>query len=254
MLARQEWSKLAAAKVSDFVQRFRSKSAAPAAAAAASRTLSNGSPAPRALWGRHKGMECILAERGLYPATGSLKGACANEKAHADDAKCCCQRMLATQHDFGTERSALQHTVETRITIQGISCLRHLCLFLPKFHCELNWIERMWGASKAYTRSHCMYTLQGLRDTVPLSLTQDLSEVVDMSACSDLPVSPLYLQRRWARISRQYMREYRKGSDACDAIRAVTEQRTMAHARHRDTSDSRCRKQEAQMAALSSGM
>jgi hypothetical protein len=168
--------------------------------------------------------------------------------------------MLATQPDFGSECSALQHAIETRITIQGrhgsppVSCWRHLCLFLPKFHCELNWIERMWAASKAYVRSHCMYTLQGLRDTVPLSLTQDLSEIVDMSDSSDLPVAPLYLQRRWARISRQYMCEYRKGSDACDAIKAVTEQRTKAHARHRDTSDSRCRKQEAKMAELSSGM
>ena len=42
----------------------------------------------------------------------------------------------------------------------------------------------------------------------------------------DMPVNPLYLQRRWARISRQYMHEYRKGADACEAIRAVTAQRT----------------------------
>ena len=249
------------------MERFRSKAAAPRAADAASRTLSKGSLVPCALWGRHKGSECILHERGLYPATGNLKGACANEKAHADDNNCCCQRLLGSQHDFRSECSALQHAVENRVTMQArdtlpwrdacppISCLRHICLFLPKFHCELNWIERMWGASKAYTRSHCMYTLQGLRDTVPLSLTQDLSEVADMSDATDLPVSPLYLQRRWARISRQYMREYRKGADACDAIRAVTEQRTKAHARHRDTSDSsRCRKQEAEMAAQSSGM
>ena len=181
------------------------------------------------------------------PRNWQSEGRMRHEKAHADDNNCCCQRLLGSQHDFRSECSALQHAVENRVTMQArdtlpwrdacppISCLSHICLFLPKFHCELNWIERMWGASKAYTRSHCMYTLQGLRDTVPLSLTQDLSEVADMSDATDLPVSPLYLQRRWARISRQYMREYRKGADACDAIRAVTEQRTKAHARHRDT-------------------
>ena len=71
------------------------------------------------------------------------------------------------------------HAVETRVTIAGVTCNRHLCLLLPKCHCELNWIERLWGASKAYCRSHCMYTLQGLRDTVPLSLSQDISDLPD---------------------------------------------------------------------------
>ena len=41
-----------------------------------------------------------------------------------------------------------------------------LCLFLPKFHCEVNWIERFWGTAKAYARKHCLYTLPGLRETV----------------------------------------------------------------------------------------
>ena len=102
-----------------------------------------------------------------------------------------------------------------------------------------------------------MYTLQGLRETVPLSLSQDIADLPTHLQSSDsvnLPVSPLYLQRRWARISRQYMHEYRKGADASEAIRAVTSQRTKPHARHRDTSDSRCRRVEAQMAALSAGM
>ena len=178
----------------------------------------------------------------------------ASKRNADDDNKCCCQRMLSTQPDFSSECSALQHAVETPVMIEGVRCLRHLCFFLPKFHCELNWIERMRGASKAYARAHCAYTLQGLRETVPLSLSQDLSDVDHMHDATDLPVAPLYLQRRWASISRQYMHEYRKGADACEAIRAVTEQRTKPHARHRDTSDSRCRKQEAEMAALSSGM
>ena len=36
----------------------------------------------------------------------------------------------------------------------SISCMRHLCLFLPKFHCELNWIERMWAALKHGSAGH----------------------------------------------------------------------------------------------------
>ena len=195
-----------------------------------------------------------MKKRLIQTLKRALIRACANEQAHSEDNQCCCQRMLATQSDFVAECSALQHAVETRVTIAGVTCNCHLCLFLPKFHCELNWIERMWGASKAYCRSHCMYTLQGLRYTVPLSLSQDMSDLPDGESTADLPVAPLYLQRRWARISRQYMHEYRKGADAHEAILRVTEQRTKAHARHRDTSDSRSRQQEAAMAALSSGM
>lgn len=79
-------------------------------------------------------MEYLLAERGLLPAAG-LRAACANEAAHSPDGNCCCKRMLGKQLDFKYEISALQRTVE-----KG----EHLCLFLPKYHCELNWIERYW--------------------------------------------------------------------------------------------------------------
>ena len=100
-----------------------------------------------------------------------------------------------------------------------------------------------------------MYSLQGLRDTVPISLSQDISLLpTELQNDPELPVSPLFLQRRWARISRQYMQQYRKGKDAGEAIRIVTGQRSKAHARHRDTSDSRSRQLEAQMAALATGM
>ena len=53
-----------------------------------------------------------------------------------------------------------------------------------------------------YTRSHCLYTLAGLRETVPLSLSQDASEVPQRLADSEeLPVVGLLKQRRFARIS-----------------------------------------------------
>ena len=117
-----------------------------------------------------------------------------------------------------------------------------------QYHCELNWIERCWAASKTYCRKNCLYTLIGLRETVPLSLSQDIDDVPDrLRDRVDLPVMPLHAQRRWARISRQYMHEYRKGKDACEAIKTVTEQRRSK--RHRDCGDSRMRSVEAAMAA-----
>ena len=165
---------------------------------------------------------------------------------------CCCAKLLGAQPDFAAECSALQHLVETRIHIEGMLVAHHMCFFLPKFHCELNWIERKWGASKAYTRKHCLYTLAGLRETVPLSLSQDRSDLPTYLADDEeLPVAPIYLQRRWARISRQFMAEYRKGADGSDAIKAVKAQRST---RHRDPNDARSKQVESAMAALSNNM
>ena len=87
-------------------------------------------------------------------------------------------------------------------------------------------------------------TLAGLRETVPLALSQDLSDIpAGMQHRTDLPVDPVLLQRRWARISWQYADKYRDGSDACQATEAVKSKR------HHDTGDARMRKREASMAA-----
>ena len=39
-------------------------------------------------------------------------------------------------------------------------------IFIPKFHCKLNPIERCWGTAKHYTRQHCDYTFPGLEKTI----------------------------------------------------------------------------------------
>lgn len=124
---------------------------------------------------------------------------------------------------------------------------RNVCIFLPKFHCELNWIERYWGATKKYTRKHCNYTLAGLRAVVPLGLSQTLDEIPEeMRDVShwELPVSPVRKQRRWARISLQWASEYRKcpRSSVSAIVQAVNAQRS---SRHRDTA--RMRPAEAEM-------
>lgn len=52
---------------------------------------------------------------------------------------CCAKRVLSLQEDFLNEKPELQLYIESR---------NHICLFLPKFHCELSAIEMYWGFGK----------------------------------------------------------------------------------------------------------
>ncbi|KAF8496041.1 hypothetical protein JB92DRAFT_3126295 [Gautieria morchelliformis] len=52
---------------------------------------------------------------------------------------CCMYRVLLLQEDFANKKSMLQHYIEGR---------GHICMFLPKFHCELNPIKMVWGFMK----------------------------------------------------------------------------------------------------------
>ena len=52
---------------------------------------------------------------------------------------CCNKRILKLQPDFIKQKSLVQETTKAA---------GHLCLFLPKFHCELNPIEYFWGMVK----------------------------------------------------------------------------------------------------------
>ena len=37
---------------------------------------------------------------------------------------------------------------------------------IPKFHCELNPIERVWAQAKQYIKAYCKYNIVSLRNTV----------------------------------------------------------------------------------------
>jgi transposase len=62
---------------------------------------------------------------------------------------------------FASERTQVENYVGTR---------GHLCFFLPKFHCEMNPIERVWGQSKRYCQAHTNFTLVKLREVLNPSL------------------------------------------------------------------------------------
>jgi hypothetical protein len=101
----------------------------------------SGSPQP-------KGMQMILEERGLWPR-GGLRLKCPKNSCIPEATTCCATRLMSLQPDFLEQRSLVQETIENA---------GHICIFLPKFHCELNFIEFFWGAVKRYcsTKRPCI--------------------------------------------------------------------------------------------------
>lgn len=96
--------------------------------------------------GRAKGMKIVLEERGV-----ETKGMNADKM----------REVLNTFQDFKNKKTLLEEKVESR---------GHLCVFFPKFHCELNAIERVWCHAKKYSRAHANGTITKLRKIVPESL------------------------------------------------------------------------------------
>jgi hypothetical protein len=96
--------------------------------------------------GLFNGMAIILGEHGFIGLTGKRAklAQCRKNILCAPGATdCCCQRILYNQLDFMNVESHL----ETVCKVRG-----HRVLFLPKFHCELNFIEQCWGYAK-----HCYH-------------------------------------------------------------------------------------------------
>ena len=79
--------------------------------------------------GEPKGLETVLTERGFN--TQGKKAKC-KPLCPFENRDCCLAHILSWQSDFRNQVSML----EDLITKVG-----HLCMFLPKFHCELNPIE-----------------------------------------------------------------------------------------------------------------
>ena len=69
--------------------------------------------------------------------------------------------ILANHEDFRSEKTIVERFYLDR---------GHQVHFIPKFHCELNPIERVWGQAKRYTRTYTNYTLPGLRKIVEPAL------------------------------------------------------------------------------------
>ncbi|RPA99439.1 hypothetical protein L873DRAFT_1835395 [Choiromyces venosus 120613-1] len=125
---------------------------------------------PQAMrYGKAKGIEQVLRERGLWrkkredefafllecPTRNNWSGC---DLSLVDG---CCARVLGRERDFREQKGRLQEELEAA---------GQTVIFYPKFHCELNFIERFWCAAKYFARENCQYSLEGLRETILMAL------------------------------------------------------------------------------------
>ena len=54
----------------------------------------------------------------------------------------------------------------------------HTVMFVPKFYCELNTIERVWGQAKVYSCKYSNFTLARLRQIVDLALDSVSTDLI----------------------------------------------------------------------------
>jgi hypothetical protein len=158
--------------------------------------------------GIQKGLRTILTERGKFKNDQGhnlckVSRPCLDKTPHSErenrTQKCCAFYVLSQEPDFRAQKPWLQEEVEKH----GF----HIH-FYPKYHCELNWIEMIWGWVKSCHRRNCTYSFADLDGND--GLTKTLNERI-----------PLAFVRRVARHSLRYMHFYRVGLEGPELEFAV---------------------------------
>ncbi|KAF8588139.1 hypothetical protein K439DRAFT_1658713 [Ramaria rubella] len=141
--------------------------------------------------GQQKGLEQTLKERGFN--VSGLKAKC-SPVCPFESQRCCMARLLSQQDDFINQISMLK----TIIKEAG-----HECIFLPKFHCELNPIEMV------------------LYRQVPKKSFEDVKKAA-FEALDSCPVDVIrwFINRAW-----RFMSAYRIGLTGKAAAWAVRKQK-----------------------------
>ncbi|KAF8228642.1 hypothetical protein L208DRAFT_1290586 [Tricholoma matsutake] len=114
-----------------------------------------------------------------------------------------------TRSSFQEQKSLVQEVIEAA---------GHLCIFLPKFHCELNFIEFFWGAVKRYLRENCDYSFTTLQENMPNALASVSVETI----------------RKWEHRMKRWMEAYGDGLGAKDAqiqVKKFSSKRYTSHRR-----------------------
>ena len=101
-----------------------------------------------------KGIKRVMIERNNYLNSDGSKPPLVCEECKTIQSRiipkanprCCCRYILSREPDFLEQKSWLEET---------ISALGMNLIFYPKYHCELNFIEMVWGWMKNYHRKTC---------------------------------------------------------------------------------------------------
>ena len=131
----------------------------------------------------------------------------------------CANCVLNNQEDFLEQKSGIEEAYSHYNLSNGTN---HKCIFLPKFHPELNFIERIWGRMKYYLRLHCDNSFKTMVKNIEKATEQE-----------NLPIAMI---RRYARTTFAYLYAYRNGLDIVNAHEWVKKHR--AHRGHSDLMDS----------------
>lgn len=154
-----------------------------------------------------KGIKQVLLERDLWVDKLTMK--CCQGKCTTGSVDCCAKRLLERQPDFEEQRSLVQEVIKEA---------GHTCIFLPKFHCELNFIEYFWGVVKRYLRENCDYTFATLQENLPKALGSVSVETI----------------RKWEHRMWRWVDAYDGGMSACDAqlhVQKFSSRRYKSHRR-----------------------
>lgn len=121
---------------------------------------------------------------------------------------CCALCTLQKQPDFAEQKSGLEE-IYTNFNLKYHTY--YICIFLPKFHPELNPIERIWGRMKWHIRRFS----DGKLSTLIRLMKEGLAE----------GIMPLTMIRRFIRLSYAYLIGYERGLDVLQTQTWLKKQR-----------------------------
>ncbi|CDO77934.1 hypothetical protein BN946_scf184610.g1 [Trametes cinnabarina] len=148
--------------------------------------------------GQAKGLQQVLTERG-FTDLHKLRAKC-SPVCPFESTGCCMARLFSQQDDVKNQESMLEMVIKEA---------GHECIFLPKFHCELNPIEMYWG--------WCKYRY---REVVKKNF-EDAKRVA-VAALDSCPIATI---RRFINKSWRFMSAYRQGLTGAAAAWAVRKQK-----------------------------
>ena len=106
------------------------------------------------------------------------------------------RETLAGFPDFKRQKTILREKVESR---------GYICLYFPKYHCELNAIERNWCHAKKHSKAYANRSITRLRRIVPEALATVTLEMMN----------------KFFKTRRDYEKTYRDGHTGKDVEDAV---------------------------------